>query len=142
VEEAIESAQRTDTVIHVLLVADRGNGGNGGCAAPADDTGGTGDLREFREKTGRSVRPDFEDPQSSTRWLLPDQQQSRRQFRTIKLDVDNHDSKSLARKGYYGPQGLAGAFIDFLHTSGNSRPLESGRYGFLLTDLTESWLLG
>ena len=40
-EEAIEAAQRTDTVIHVLLVADPRFGGNGGVARKlADDTGG------------------------------------------------------------------------------------------------------
>src|SRR5258705_8082819 len=55
-EEAIESAQRTDTVIHVLLVADPRYGGNGGVARPlAEETGGPRIYVNSREKhAGRS----------------------------------------------------------------------------------------
>src|SRR5262249_4839776 len=41
IEEAIEAAQRTDTVIHILLVADPHYGANSGAAHKlSDDTGG------------------------------------------------------------------------------------------------------
>src|SRR5947208_8755303 len=40
-EEAIETAQRTDTVVHILLVADPRFGGNGGVAKKiTEETGG------------------------------------------------------------------------------------------------------
>src|SRR6202048_1478246 len=57
IEEAIEAAQRTDSVIHVLLVADRRfGGGNGGVAKRlADETGGG----EILVDSGREIKKRF-----------------------------------------------------------------------------------
>jgi VWFA-related protein len=106
-EEAIESAQRTDTVIHVLLVADPRYGGNGGVARRlADDTGGRviyvnsdKKLEEAFDQISEELRSQY------TLGYYPTNTSRDGKFRKIKLDVDNHDLKVLARKGYYAPKG-------------------------------------
>lgn len=109
-EEAIESAQRTDTVIHVLLVADPRYGGNGGVARRlADDTGGRviyvsseKRLEEAFDQISEELRSQY------TLGYYPTNAAKDGKFRKIHVDTDNHDYKVLARKGYYAPKGSRG----------------------------------
>jgi len=105
-EEAIESAQRTDTVIHVLLVADPRYGGNGGVARRlADDTGGRVIYVSSEKKLEEAFDQISEELRSQyTLGYYPTNNSRDGKFRKIKLDVDNHDFKVLARKGYYAPK--------------------------------------
>jgi len=106
-EEAIESAQRTDTVIHVLLVADPRYGGNGGVARRlAEDTGGRVIYVSSEKKLEEAFDQISEELRSQyTLGYYPTNNSRDGRFRKIKLDVDNHDLKVLARKGYYAPKG-------------------------------------
>jgi VWFA-related protein len=106
-EEAIESAQRTDTVIHVLLVADPRYGGNSGVARRlADDTGGRVIYVSSEKKLEEAFDQISEELRSQyTLGYYPTNNNRDGKFRKIKLDVDNHDFKVLARKGYYAPRG-------------------------------------
>jgi len=106
-EEAIEAAQRTDTVIHILLVIDPRYGGNTSVAHKiADDTGGrvisvTSDkrLEEAFDQISEELRSQY------TLGYYPTNNTKDGKFRKVKLEVDNHDLKVLARKGYYAPKG-------------------------------------
>jgi len=106
IEEAIESAQRTDTVIHVLLVADPRYGANGGAARRlADDTGGRVIYVSSEKKLEEAFDQISEELRSQyTLGYYPTNNSRDGKFRKIKLDVDNHDFKVLARKGYYAPR--------------------------------------
>jgi VWFA-related protein len=106
-EEAVEAAQRTDTVIHVLLVADPRYGANGGAARRlADDTGGRVIYVNSEKKLEEAFDQISEELRSQyTLGYYPTNNNRDGKFRKIKLDVDNHDFKVLARKGYYAPKG-------------------------------------
>jgi VWFA-related protein len=108
VEEAIESAQRTDSVIHILLVADRRfGGGNPGVAKRlADETGGRmivvnseKKLKEAFDEISDELRSQY------TLGYYPSNAARDGKFRKIKVEMSNHDLKVLARKGYYAPKG-------------------------------------
>jgi VWFA-related protein len=106
-EEAIESAQRTDTVIHVLLVADPRYGGNPSAAHKlSEETGGRmievrseKKLEEAFDQISEELRSQY------TLGYYPTNNNKDGKFRKIKVDVTNHDEKVLARKGYYPPKG-------------------------------------
>jgi len=106
-EEAIEAAQRTDTVIHVLLVADPRFGGNGGVARRlADDTGGRVIFVSSEKKLEEAFEQISEELRSQyTLGYYPSNTGKDGKFRKIKVDVANHDFKVLTRKGYYAPRG-------------------------------------
>src|SRR6266849_4351226 len=106
-EEAIEAAQRTDTVVHILLVADpHFGGGNGGVAHKiTDDTGGRTisvnsekHLAEAFDQISEELRSQY------TLGYYPSNATHDGKFRTINVDMSNHDLKVLARKGYYAPK--------------------------------------
>jgi VWFA-related protein len=106
-EEAIEAAQRTDTVIHILLVADSRFGGNTGVAKQmTEETGGRlivanneKHLQEAFDQISEELRSQY------TLGYYPTNTARDGKFRKIKVDVSNHDDKVLARKGYYAPKG-------------------------------------
>src|SRR5580704_8893114 len=106
-EEAIEAAQRTDTVIHILLVADSRFGGNSGVAKQmTEETGGRlivanneKHLQEAFDQISEELRSQY------TLGYYPTNTARDGRFRKIKVDVSNHDDKVLARKGYYAPKG-------------------------------------
>jgi len=107
-EEAIEAAQRTDTVIHVLLVADRQfGGGNSGVAHRlAEETGGRmivvnseKHLEDAFDQISEELRSQY------TLGYYPTNTSKDGKFRKIKVDADNHELKVLARRGYYAPRG-------------------------------------
>jgi VWFA-related protein len=106
IEEAIESAQRTDTVIHVLLVADPHYGANVGAARKlSDETGGRVISVSSEKKLAQAFDEISEELRSQ--YMLgyyPTNSARDGKFRKIKVDTTNHDLKVLARKGYYAPK--------------------------------------
>jgi len=105
-EEAIEAAQRTDTVIHVLLVADPRYGGNGGVARKlADDTGGRVIYVSSEKKLEEAFDQISEELRSQyTLGYYPINTAKDGKFRKVKVEVANHELKVLTRKGYYAPK--------------------------------------
>jgi VWFA-related protein len=106
-EEAVEAAQRTDTVVHILLVSDsRFGGGNGGVARKiTDETGGRTisvnsekHLAEAFDQISEELRSQY------TLGYYPTNAAHDGKFRKIKVEMSNHDLKVLARKGYYAPK--------------------------------------
>ena len=105
-EEAIEAAQRTDTVIHILLVVDPRYGGNPSVAHKlADETGGRmisvrseKNLEEAFDQISEELRSQY------TLGYYPTNNAKDGKFRKIKVEINNSDLKVLARKGYYAPR--------------------------------------
>jgi VWFA-related protein len=106
IEEAIESAQRTDSVIHVLLVADPRFGANGGAAKKlADETGGRVISASSEKKLLQAFDEISEELRSQyTLGYYPSNSARDGKFRKIRVETSNHDLKVLARKGYYAPR--------------------------------------
>jgi len=106
-EEAVESAQRTDTVIHILLVYDPRYGGNMSVAHKlTEDTGGRlivvrgeKNLEQAFDEISEELRSQY------TLGYYPTNNARDGKFRKIKVEMTNHDLKVLARKGYYAPRG-------------------------------------
>lgn len=106
-EEAVEAAQRTDTVIHILMVADPRFGGNMSVAHRlAEDTGGRlivirseKNLEEAFDQISEELRSQY------TLGYYPTNTARDGKFRKIKVEMGNKDLKVLARKGYYAPRG-------------------------------------
>jgi len=107
-EDAIESAQRTDTVIHVLFVADRMNFGGGRpdiAHKLADETGGRMIVVNSEKKLEEAFDTISEELRSQyTLGYYPTNTAKDGKFRKIRVDVDNHDYKVLTRRGYYAPK--------------------------------------
>jgi VWFA-related protein len=105
-EEAVEAAQRTDTVIHILLVVDPRYGGNSGVAHKlAEETGGRmisvrseKKLAEAFDEISQELRSQY------TLGYYPSNPARDGKFRKIKVETNNHDFKVLVRKGYYAPK--------------------------------------
>jgi VWFA-related protein len=106
-EEAVEAAQRTDTVIHILLVADPRFGGNSGVAHKvAEETGGRMIVANSEKHLAEAFDQISEELRSQyTVGYYPTNTAHDGRFRKIKIDMANHDLKVLARKGYYAPRG-------------------------------------
>jgi VWFA-related protein len=106
-DEAIEAAQRTDTVIHVLLVVDPRYGGNPGVAHKlAEETGGRmisvrseKKLLEAFDEISQELRSQY------TLGYYPANPARDGKFRKVKVETTEKDLKVLARKGYYAPKG-------------------------------------
>jgi VWFA-related protein len=106
-EEAVEAAQRTDTVVHILLVADPHFGGwNGGVAHKiTEETGGrTIFVNSEKHMAGAFDQISEELRSQYTLGYYPTNAAHDGKFRKIKIDMSNHDLKVLARKGYYAPK--------------------------------------
>ena len=106
-EQAVEAAQRTDTVIHILLVADpRFGGGNFGVAHKiTEETGGRSiavrnekHLKEAFDQISEELRSQY------TLGYYPSNAAHDGKFRKIQVETANHDLHVLARKGYYAPK--------------------------------------
>jgi VWFA-related protein len=106
-EEAIEAAQRTDTVIHILLVADSRFGGNSGVAKQiTEETGGRMIVANNEKHLAEAFDQISEELRSQyTLGYYPTNTARDGKFRKIKVDMGNHDLHVLARKGYYAPKG-------------------------------------
>jgi VWFA-related protein len=106
VEEAIEAAQRTDTVVHILLVYDPHYGANASVARKiTDETGGRTiivnsekHLQEAFDQISEELRSQY------TLGYYPTNSARDGKFRKIKIEVAGKDLKVLARKGYYAPK--------------------------------------
>jgi len=105
-EEAVEAAQRTDTVIHILLVADPHFGGNPGVAHKiTEETGGRMIVANSEKHLAEAFDQISEELRSQyTLGYYPTNTTHDGKFRKIKVDMSNHDLKVLARKGYYAPK--------------------------------------
>lgn len=107
VEEAIEAAQRTDTVVHILLVYDPHYGADSGIARKiTDETGGRmivvnneKHLQEAFDQISEELRSQY------TLGYYPTNPSRDGKFRKIKVEVSDHGDKVLTRKGYYAPKG-------------------------------------
>lgn len=107
IEEAIEAAQRTDSVIHILLVADpHFGGGNGGAAHKlTDDTGGRTIVVNSEKHLAQAFDQISEELRMQyTLGYYPSNTARDGKFRKIKVDMADKDLKVLARKGYYAPR--------------------------------------
>ena len=105
-EEAIEVAQRTDAVVHIILVYDPRYGANSGVAHKmTEETGGRmlvanseKHLMEAFDLISEELRSQY------TLGYYPTNTAHDGKFRKVKIDMVNHDFKVLARKGYYAPK--------------------------------------
>ena len=111
-EDAIEAAQRTDTVIHVLHVADRRNFGGGRpdiAHKLADETGGRmisvsseKNLEEAFDQISDELRSQY------TLGYYPSNTTKDGKFRKLRVETNDHELHVLARKGYYAPRASRG----------------------------------
>jgi VWFA-related protein len=107
IEEAVEAAQRTDTVIHILLVADPRYGANSGAAKKmTEETGGRMIVANNEKHLSEAFDQISEELRSQyTLGYYPTNTAHDGKFRKIKVEMGNHDYRVLARKGYYAPKG-------------------------------------
>jgi VWFA-related protein len=105
--DAIESAQRADTVLHFILITDPGateGYGPGVASKMAQETGG----RVINVRNDRGLEKAFDTIAEELRsqyviGYYPANIKHDGTFRKIRVDVDKADLKILARKGYYAP---------------------------------------
>ena len=105
-EEAIEAAQRTDTVVHVLLVHDPGYSWRPDVAKKlSDETGGRTievssekRLNEAFDQISEELRSQY------TLGYYPKNTSKDGKFRKVRVETTNKDFKILTRKGYYAPK--------------------------------------
>jgi VWFA-related protein len=105
-EEAIEAAQRTDTVVHVLLIHDPGFPWRPDVAKKiSEETGGRTielssekKLLEAFDQVSEELRSQY------TVGYYPANLLKDGKFRKIRVATNNKDYKVLARKGYYAPE--------------------------------------
>jgi len=105
-EEALETAQRTDTVIHILLVHDPRFGSDWGAARKfAEETGGRvievqneKDLKKAFDQISEELRTQY------TLGYYSSNPARDGKFRKIKIELKKNGMKVLARKGYYAPR--------------------------------------
>ena len=101
--DAIEAAQRTDTVVHILLVA--ADGGDQSVAKRlTDDTGG----RMIIVRSERNLEQAFDQISEELRsqytiGYTPTNKKHDGSYRKIRLETKNKDYSVLTRRGYYAP---------------------------------------
>jgi VWFA-related protein len=107
VQDAIEAAQRSDTVVHILLVADPHFGGGNEAVARklTDETGGRTivvrnekKLEEAFDEISEELRSQYTLAYYSTNTARDGS------YRKIKLDTTRKDLDTLTRRGYYAPK--------------------------------------
>jgi VWFA-related protein len=102
-EDAIEAAQRTDTVVHILLVA--ADGGDQGVAKRlTDDTGG----RMIVVRSEKNLEAAFDQISEELRsqytiGYSPTNKKHDGSYRKIKVEMKNKEYSVLTRRGYYAP---------------------------------------
>jgi VWFA-related protein len=105
-EEALEAAQRTNTVIHILLVWDPHYGANTGAAKKlTEETGG----RTIAANSEKKLAEAFDEiaQELRTQYTLgyyPTNSTRDGKYRKIRVETTNHEAKVLSRKGYYAPK--------------------------------------
>ena len=107
IEEAIEAAQRTNTVIHILLVWDPHYGANTGAANKlAGETGGRVISANSEKKLAQAFDEITQELRTQYNLGYYSANLARDgKFRKVKVETADHDLKVLARKGYYAPSG-------------------------------------
>jgi VWFA-related protein len=110
IDEAVEAAQRTNTVIHVLLVWDPRFGANTSAAKKlAEETGGRVISANSEKKLAQAFDEISEELRSQyTLGYYPTNAARDGKFRKIHVDTSNHELKVLTRKGYYAPHAAEG----------------------------------
>jgi VWFA-related protein len=111
-KDAVESAQRSDAVIHFLRLSDEpfyyqmgmSYGGSSVARQMADETGG----REIEIKSEKNLEAAFAliSEELRSQYVVgyyPSNPKHDGTFRKIKVQVARPDTKILARKGYYAP---------------------------------------
>ena len=102
-QDAIEAAQRTDAVVHILLVA--ADGGDQGVAKKlTEETGGRmivvrneKNLEQAFDQISEELRSQY------TIGYSPSNKARDGSYRKIKVDMKNKDYSALTRRGYYAP---------------------------------------
>jgi VWFA-related protein len=110
-EEAVEAAQRADTVIHIILVADRTPGRTSGIGVSiarklTEDTGGR--VIEVRNEKDLNKAFDIISEELRSQYTLgyyPTNPTHDGSFRKLKVETSRSGLKVLARRGYYAPKG-------------------------------------
>ena len=104
-DEAIEAAQRTDTVIHVLWVHDRFYGRLDVARKLSDETGGRTIEVSSEKKLNEAFDQISEELRSQyTLGYYPTNTAKDGRFRKVRVDTGEKDFKILTRKGYYAPK--------------------------------------
>ena len=105
VQDAIEAAQRTDTVVHLLLIADPRFGGNEGVARKlTDETGGRTIVVRNEKDLGKAFDQISEELRSQyTLGYYSTNSARDGSYRKIKVETDRKDTDVLTRRGYYAP---------------------------------------
>jgi len=104
-QEAIETAQRTDTVVHILLVS--ADGGDYSVAKKmTDETGG----RTIVVRSERNLQQAFDEISEELRsqytlGYTPTNKSRDGGYRKIKVEMKSKDYSALTRRGYYAPSG-------------------------------------
>src|SRR5580704_16412008 len=100
-QDAIEAAQRTDTVVHILLVA--ADGGDQGVARRlTDETGG----RMIVVRSEKNLEAAFDEISEELRsqytiGYVPSNKAKDGSYRKIKMDMKDKEYSALTRRGYY-----------------------------------------
>lgn len=107
IDEAIESAQRADAVIHVILISDPGatmGYGYGVAVQMARDTGGRV-IPVHNDKTMNKAFDEIAEELRSQYVLgyIPSNTAHDGTYRKIKVETTQPGTKILSRKGYYAP---------------------------------------
>jgi VWFA-related protein len=106
-QDAVEAAQRTDTVVHILLIGDvRFGGGNESVAKKlTDETGGRTivvrnekNLEQAFDQISEELRSQYTLGYYSTNTARDGS------YRKIKVDTTRRDLDVLTRRGYYAPK--------------------------------------
>jgi len=105
--EAIEVAERTDAVVHILLVHDPGYGTRPDVARKmAEETGGrvidVGSMKHLQEAFDQ-IAEELRDQYTLS--YYPSNAARDGKFRKIKVETIDKELKVLARRGYYAPKG-------------------------------------
>jgi VWFA-related protein len=106
-DDAIEAAQKADTVIHVVLITDPSatSGVGPGVAHDMSEQTGGRVIRVHNDKTLEQAF-DVISQELRSQYVLgyyPTNTRRDGTYRKIKVEVDRPGSKILARKGYYAP---------------------------------------
>jgi len=102
-QDAVETAQRTDTVVYILLVA--ADGGDQFVAKKlTDETGG----RTIVVRNEKDLNKAFDElyDELRTRYTIgysPANKKHDGSYRKIKVEIKNKEYSALARRGYYAP---------------------------------------
>ncbi len=102
-QDAIEAAQRTDTVVHILLVA--ADGGDQTVAKRlTDETGGRMIIVRSEKNLEQAFDQISEELRSQyTVSYTPTNKKHDGSYRKIRLEMKNKDYSVLTRRGYYAP---------------------------------------